>query len=122
MVNLYTMNWQINQGIELSLYSSVLTKPFQLRHDNGECCFYHIVNKFRYPLLCKHETKIFLLPMNGQIHWCIGFIDLSLILVRTNVIKVCVNFSCNTQISPSVFQHSFMTKIDFFAKTAGFHT
>ena len=55
-----------------------------------------------YPLLCEQETKIFLLSINRRIQWCIGFIDLSLISVHTNVIKVCVNFHIARVFLPSV--------------------
>ena len=39
--------------------------------------------------------------------------------MRTNAIKVYVNFSCSMHILPSVFQYGFMAK-EKFLKTAGF--
>ena len=52
--------------------------------------------------------------MNRHIQWYIGFIDLSLLSVRMNAIKACINISCSTRNFTQCISIQFYGKIEFF--------
>ena len=90
-----------------------------LIHTRIESCIWDFINSVIWRLsaiqecLLRRVPLIFLLSINRWIQWCICFIDLSLISVRTNAIKECVNFSCSLCIITQCISIWFYGKIKF---------
>ena len=67
------MNWQIDQGIVLSLYVSVWTKKKALLNEMmmvnfiSTALYISTHNSHMYHMPHEYETKVSLLPMNSQI-------------------------------------------------------